>query len=444
MRSGLKIVKICCMLNKVKKILLQAFLFLLPFQTIFIVRERYIGGEKWQYGTLGFYLTEMIMWLVVILFVIDYFILLKDNKIKIQTGFSKEKLFSVSILFFLAYLFYNTFFNALDLQVAWQMVRWFMLGFLLFIILTNGFLKIKDILWIVVLGSVLPAILGIWQFVSQHSFANKFFGLALHAPEVSGVSVIASDQIGRWLRAYGTFNHPNIFGGYLVFVIIFTFLLLQRVKNKKQIIFLNCVLLLQTMGIFFTFSRSAWLVWIVSVVFIFLYYFLSKKKVVWSAMFNLVFFTILFSVFFPLVQARVEVRSRLETKSISERIGGYREALDIWDNHKYFGVGPGNYTIASHNFEQLKYETYYQPVHNIFLLFVVENGIVGFAFVTFMLVAFIIYYSSIMDKSRVFFSISLVLIYPILGLFDHYLLSSYVGIMILVVYLAVISRLSTD
>ena len=432
------------MLNKIKKILSQLFIFLLPFQTIYIVKEQFLNMSKWQYGTLGFYVTELLLWLLIIFFISDYFVLLKKKIIKIDRGLSKEKLFSVSILFFLFYLLFNTFFTTLDLQIAWQVTRWWMLSFLFFIILTSRFLELKEILWPVVLGSILPSVLGIWQFLSQHSFANKFLGLALHAPEVSGVSVIASDSIGRWLRAYGTFSSPNIFGGYLVLTIFFTFLLMKRVVEKKQKLFLIVIMLLQTMALFFTFSRTAWLAWFVFVIFIFLYCLIKNKKVAWTMIFSVIIFTMMFNFYWPLVLTRTNTQSVYEMKSISERVVGYGEALKIWDNHKYIGVGPGNYTLASYNLDPSHNGTTYQPVHNIFLLFIVENGIVGFAFFCFILATFFIYYMSILNKKKVFFCFILAIIFLILGFFDHYLISSYVGLMIFSLYLAVIGRLSTE
>ncbi|NTW75824.1 MAG: hypothetical protein HGB34_02885, partial [Candidatus Moranbacteria bacterium] len=41
--------------------LFLSFLFLLPFQTIYLLREPIIGGEKWQYGTIGIYLSSVIL-----------------------------------------------------------------------------------------------------------------------------------------------------------------------------------------------------------------------------------------------------------------------------------------------------------------------------------------------------------------------------------------------
>jgi len=47
-------------------------------------------------------------------------------------------------------------------------------------------------------------------------------------------------------------------------------------------------------------------------------------------------------------------------------------------------------------------------------------------------------------KKKIFFSLALAIIFLILGFFDHYLLSSYIGLMIFSLYLAVIGRLSTE
>jgi len=57
------------MLQKIKKLLLLAFLFLLPFQIVYIVQDNFLNGAKWQYGTSVFYLTEMILWLAIIFFI---------------------------------------------------------------------------------------------------------------------------------------------------------------------------------------------------------------------------------------------------------------------------------------------------------------------------------------------------------------------------------------
>jgi len=42
-------------------------LFFLPLQTVYLLREPMIGGEKWQYGTMGIYATDILLILVLVL-----------------------------------------------------------------------------------------------------------------------------------------------------------------------------------------------------------------------------------------------------------------------------------------------------------------------------------------------------------------------------------------
>jgi CubicO group peptidase (beta-lactamase class C family) len=41
------------MMERMQNLLWYAFVLLLPWQTVWIVRETFVGGEKWQYATTG-------------------------------------------------------------------------------------------------------------------------------------------------------------------------------------------------------------------------------------------------------------------------------------------------------------------------------------------------------------------------------------------------------
>jgi len=60
-------------LEKTIKILLGFLLFLLPWQTIWIYQEKFLNGAKWEYGTLGLYATEILLWLCALLFIIWFY-----------------------------------------------------------------------------------------------------------------------------------------------------------------------------------------------------------------------------------------------------------------------------------------------------------------------------------------------------------------------------------
>src|SRR3989344_7359049 len=60
-------------LKTVINYLLLLFLFLLPWQTRWIYQPAMLNGGFWEYGTQSFYGTEILLWLIVILFLIDRF-----------------------------------------------------------------------------------------------------------------------------------------------------------------------------------------------------------------------------------------------------------------------------------------------------------------------------------------------------------------------------------
>ena len=58
---------------KIINYLLLLFLFLLPWQTRLIWHEGKLNGGHWEYGTLSFFVVEILLWLVVVFFVADKF-----------------------------------------------------------------------------------------------------------------------------------------------------------------------------------------------------------------------------------------------------------------------------------------------------------------------------------------------------------------------------------
>ena len=55
--------------EKILKFLIGLFLFLLPWQTIWIFREVFVGGIKSEYSTLGLYATEALLWVIILFFI---------------------------------------------------------------------------------------------------------------------------------------------------------------------------------------------------------------------------------------------------------------------------------------------------------------------------------------------------------------------------------------
>lgn len=420
--------------------LIKAFLFLLPWQTIWIYKEQYLNGFKWQYGTLGFYATEILLWVIVLVFMGWSWQRFRQKTLVFKFQITRDRIFTFSILIFIIYTLASSLW-AFDSEVAWQHGLRIMEMFLLFFVLYLGPFSFKESVRWLVLGSILPAVLGIFQFVFQDVFASKWLGLANHAGWQAGTSIVSGSDIGRMLRSYGPFAHPNIFGGYLVVVILLSLLWsLSIIKVKLKIVLFASYCLLLT-SLFFTFSRSALLALVVSLLIYFVQDKVAIKKRFYRIFYTVLPIIILVLVLVPVLAVRVSGDSVNEIKSITERTNQVGESLPIIKNNLWFGVGAGNYTLALYNNDPSRSGWEYQPVHNVGLLVLSELGLVGLILLLFIILSFFNYNFSFIKRHWVIF-VLLLTAYCLLLCFDHYLYSSYIGLVLSAVYWGLLMRFS--
>jgi uncharacterized membrane protein YesL len=138
---------------------------------------------------------------------------------------------------------------------------------------------------------------------------------------------------------------------------------------------------------------------------------------------------------FPeLMQTRLFGQQRIEQISTQERISGLRDAWQVYKNNWFLGTGPGNYTLALHEINPTQPYWFYQPVHNAFLLAVIELGVLSFILCSIFFYTFVSlfkkkYFSFKKDPIFLGFFIGVIAL-ALIGLFDHYLHSLYFGLMI--------------
>lgn len=421
-------------LEKITKFLLGALLFLLPWQTILILQENFINGAKWQYGTVGFYATEIIFWLTVLFFNFWFQQKKKQSAKETKFNFTEDRLFLFFCLLFVVYsLLSKTW--ALSPTIAFEHARHIMEAVILFIMIFAGPLNFKEAVLSLTSGAVLQSLLGIFQFFTQSTFDYKWLGLVAHPGWEAGSSIVASDEIGRWVRAYGSFSHPNILGGYLTISLVLLFSLSLKIHKISTSYWLKFIILFS--ALFFTFSRSAWIAFGIFLSTIFIYGLKNKdKKIISLSSLFLLIITALSIIYFPVIQTRLFPASNNEISSVTERISGTREAWQIFKQHPFLGVGAGNYTVASYKLNPTLPGYDYQPVHNVFLLLLTELGIFGAIILLSTFAACInILRNNIMP--RFYFLLG---IFIILMMFDHYLFSFYAGLMLSAVYLGLICR----
>ena len=437
-------------LKKLTEYGLYLLVFLLPLQTRWIIRPGELNNGYFEYGTIGLYATDIVLLTVLLLFAINLF---KNKKIKnpnfAKATHGKQESKIKNFLIILACLELTIFISccfADNKLIAFYKYAWFLLGIGFFFLIAKANYSRLKLLFGFFLGIFISASLGIWQFLNQSSFANKWLGLAAHNPSVSGVSVVeAIGSLGlgeRWLRAYGTLDHPNMLGGLLAIGAVMTAFAIVRLaetKNKKiianyQYILYTLYFILSTLtlALFFTFSRAAWLAFVIGLFTILIIALIKKNrqqllqilKII--LIFGILVF-ILFTNFQNLVLTRVKGESRLEQKSNIERLGSNKTAVDMFKNNWLIGVGIGNYTteLAKINPSQPAY--FYHPTHNVYLLIAAEIGIFGIALFLYL----ILYISHYILKSGKIYKIPLIISLIILLTFDHWLWSLHFGVLFL-------------
>ncbi|MBI2990349.1 MAG: O-antigen ligase family protein [Candidatus Magasanikbacteria bacterium] len=430
----------------------KVFLFFLPWQTVWIQREIFVDGVKWQHATLQFFLSEALLWLSIVFFMFWYLKEMKKKESTISLDFSPDRFFVFSVFLFLVYAFMSAFW-AKDSDIAFQQSLRLLASFLFFMAVFFSSFDFKSLLRWLMYGSFLPALLGLAQFLFQTTWGSSLLGLTEHLASEPGTSILSADLVGRWLRAYGSFGHPNTFGFYLFLSLMASTLL--YVNSKKSLLansLLFSVVSLQIMALFFTFSRSAWLAFVLWLFVLYFHRFFNfniesvRAKMLCFA--SLSFVLLLLWSAFPLVRVRFGFNAPHEIQSIEERLSEYEQAKLLFFQKSVLGQGAGNYTQAlyvSLNKDEISHIEAWrlQPAHNVLLLALVEFGLLGFGLASIACLSYLFFLrSSDPSSKRIYFKKLLIFAPPLpFLLLDHQVLSLYPGTILLVLYIGIATRL---
>ena len=248
--------------------------------------------------------------------------------------------------------------------------------------------------------------------------------------QTPGSSVVELADGTRLLRAYGTLPHPNILGGMLIgwlagpLALIYT-LPVSRLRIVWRIS-LSGLLLLGALAIGVTFSRSAWVGFLVGGVILLVS---GRRFNRWLTV--SVGLTCAAGLAFVAVSQATAISPRIgnvqtqsETRSALERTVLTRESLSIISQKPLTGTGIGTFALAS--IPGREGDLISEPVHNIPLLAASELGLLG-GFITLAL-GFTLLWGVWTAKRPVAVVFSAVLLGLIcIGLFDHYLWSQAPG-----------------
>ncbi len=466
------------MLEKIARVASYIFFFLFSWQTVYIVREVFVKGEKWQFASFGIYFSDLVL------------LILVGVLIFCRGFFSFSVMFRDKVMWILMALCAWTFLSVIwadESSVAYASAWRIVLMIFAFVVVRYSVISERRILTVFLISMVFHALFALWQWTTQSVDAVKFLGIAQHESWSIGTSVIKSES-GRWLRAYGGYDHPNILGGALVMAIFFGAYLWIMARKLVEKVGFSAATLLLVSALIVSFSRSAWMGLVVGGMFLFFVLFLrcffrkkncsrllfvretftlfcvnfwrkdkgkNKKnridrqdemteKYLFISRFFLVALFIgavfLLQLFFlrDVVVHRFSSETIAYEGSISDRMEYVRQAFVMIQEHPIIGVGGGNFTVisASRYWFDGAYMAIFQPVHNVLLLIWAELGIIGLSLMMFLV--FIIFSHIVKSKNILFATIFLALI-PVV-FFDHWLWTSHFGMMFLGVLLGLCCR----
>ncbi len=269
-------------------------------------------------------------------------------------------------------------------------------------------------------GAVIQSLFASWQFATQKVVGSTLLGVSAQDPALFGTPVI---EIGgeRILRAFGTFPHPNVLGGYLAVAGMLALMTLAREDHPGRARCLAICFLLILPGLVLSFSRGAWLAFVVGVVILCMTLIIPHQPV--SSLSNpsirrigpmlaIAFIAITLSFF----RARFG-ESRLNIISNHERALYARDGRDIISVRPFFGIGAGNFSRAAQKKDPGRPVYAYQPVHDVFALALAELGPVGLLLLI-LLFAFMLYSMKALPVGLAFL---------VLATSDHYLWSLPIG-----------------
>lgn len=326
--------------------LLFLFILLLPtqFGKHFFFPFSYLSGVRIDYLALKIFVTDILSVLLIFAF--------RKNIFRIV----KTKFFILLMFFFLLNFFFSlsppiSFYSTVKLL---QMIS-------IAIVIMSSFQTYQNtIMKAFAISLLFQTVLVFAQFLSKHSVQGiwYFFGeryLHLGMPGITKASI----QGTEFMRAYGTFSHPNSLAGFYLLLSLFV-LTNTRITN---IVFRYVFIVLSACIIFLSFSKATFLIFAG----LLLWYYLPSKKIC-----RLCFFAKILSLGTVII---LVFSVKTDPLSFQKRTELMFDSLQIIKQYPLWGTGIGAYLYAQQQFPSRYPYFFLQPVHNIFLLFIAQAGI---------------------------------------------------------------------
>ncbi len=421
-------------IQQVWEVLWRAAIVILPWQTRWF-SDRQLAGWAWEQGRISVYGS----WFVLAAAIVCGFALSVCERLSAGVTSSAKRFrfrqlshTTQLIIVFIGWIFCTSILaahfstNALRPVLQWWSQIFLLVGFVWLV-------HRRAVPWVSVAGwfviAVIPhAVLGVTQVSMQRVVGWSWLGMATQTPARLGVSIIEHGGL-RWLRAYGGFPHPNIFGGWLAIAVLVACMLVVAARTKKQAVWWTVCTALCSVALLLTYSRGAWIAAVVGVsIYVVVRYAMRKDRSLFLRVaLGCVIVTTCVVGYTQrgLIFTRTTTSTRLEVRSVNERVVSLQNGWKMFREHTLFGTGPNVELLRLAEREPVRRSIApLEPPHNFFLLMLADIGVVGVV-----LVAYLAYLCvrSLRRQSITPERVSIIVTLFVLALFDHYLWSLWVG-----------------
>lgn len=350
--------------EKTLKVLIFLLIFTLPFQKrhIFFDISPSLNGQFSEYLAISLYVSDIILAVTLL------YALFSQNLYKNAHKYWVFALIALNILvsvLFISPRGENTIYYALK-SLEWLILAIFMLN----VSREAGYRRVLAVS--LVLSGVFQSFIAFGQFLVQHSLGLRIFGEQVIGKYISGVAKIDLDG-EKFIRAYGTFAHPNQLSAFLIVTCATAiYLFLQESRSKQKMLY-AISLVIMIIGNYLTFSRSGLLALYISLTLIFILL-IKKTKLEYKKLLATILITtvLAITVLFPYLSARTNTTPTNFNRTLYNKAG-----VEIFKAHPIFGVGIGDMIPEMSKQLNLKESWQIQPPHNFFLEVACETGIIG-------------------------------------------------------------------
>lgn len=370
------------------QVLCFLFILLLPTQLgrHFFLPFSYLSGVRVDYLAPTIYATDIVVFLLMLI-----------NFQLILSTFKKKSVLIFFLLLAPSVIFAQSF--PISFYQYIKIAEVFIVGTITY----KHILEDRLLLIGFLITGVIQLFLSVLQLFMKHSLQGIFYFLGERYMSLSMPGIAkASIQGVEFLRPYGSFSHPNSLAGF--FLVLYIWVLIDK-RFNKFLLLKYISLFVFSILVFISFSKGAIFTYILlSFYFLFFISRIQCSFCKWARLIILGIVSLLF------------VQARTDPLTLQKRLGLVINSLHIIVQYPITGVGIGNYLIAQNQYSSKFSYFFNQPVHNIFLLFLAETGVLIGGF---LLLLFLRFLRKWLNLQYIPVLIAIV----ITGFFDHYWLT---------------------